>query len=133
MPLKVVRRKSTGAWTISGTVGGMRIQKRASSNNIRLAQEEATALEARLLREEWHGAKRGTKTFGEAVLSYAEAVPRAKGTYRRLIRLWHAIGESTPIASIDQDAVIRARDRMLKPAAIPQRTGAKSLHHYMLC
>jgi len=61
MPLKVVKRKSTGSWTISGTVLGRRIRLRASSNNKRFAEEEATALEARMLREAWHGSKAGQR------------------------------------------------------------------------
>ena len=34
MPLTVVRRKSTGALTITGTAAGQRIQRRAEGNAI---------------------------------------------------------------------------------------------------
>jgi integrase len=115
MPLKVVKRKSTGAWTISGTVAGQRVQLRASSNNRRLAEEEAAALEAELLRAQFHGPRHGTKSFGEAALSYAKAVPRPRDTLLRLARLVDAIGESTPLNAIDQDAVARTREKLLKP------------------
>src|SRR6516165_682935 len=118
MALKVVRRKSTGAWTISGSVAGIRIQKRASTNNRRLAQEEAAALEARILREQWHGPKPGSRTIGEAMLSYAEAVPRSSRTLRRLVRLCDAIGPDTKLAAIDQDALSRVRAK-LQPDASP--------------
>jgi integrase len=117
MPLRVIGRQSTGAWTISGTVAGQRIRLRPSSNNKRLAEEEAAAIEARLLREAWHGPKAGARTFGEAALSYAEAIPRAAGTLRRLARLVDALGPNTPLAEIDQDAVARARDKLLNPGA----------------
>jgi integrase len=120
MALKVVKRKSTGAWTISGTVAGIRIQKRASTNNRRLATEEAAALEARILREQWHGPKPGSRTIGEAALSYAEAVPRSSRTLKRLARVIAALGDgSTPLAEIDQDALSRLRAQLLKPGAGP--------------
>ena len=73
MPLSVVRRKSTGALTIAGTVAGRRVQ----SNDPKLAAEEAAALEADLLRTAWHGERRGSRTFAEAALSYLEAAPRS--------------------------------------------------------
>jgi hypothetical protein len=50
MPLTVVRRKSTGALTISGIVAGRRVQRRAQSDDPKLAREEAAALEAEILR-----------------------------------------------------------------------------------
>lgn len=60
MPLTVVRRKQTGAITISGTIrlmGGltMRVQRRAASNDPTLAAEEASVLEAEILRYDWYG------------------------------------------------------------------------------
>src|SRR5262249_465059 len=76
MALKVVRGKSTGAWTISGTINGVRVQKRAQSNNKRRAEEEAAALETAMLREDWHGPRPAAKTIGQAMVSYAEAVDR---------------------------------------------------------
>jgi hypothetical protein len=66
MTLKVVRRKSTGALTISGTVAGQRIQQRAASNRLALAEEEAAALEADILRTNWHGERRGSRTLTPA-------------------------------------------------------------------
>jgi hypothetical protein len=72
MPLTVVRRKSSGALTITGTVAGRRIRRRAQSDDPKLAEEEAAALEAELLRTAWHGERRGSRTFAEAALSYLE-------------------------------------------------------------
>ena len=48
MSLQVVRRKSSGALTIDGIVNGKRVQRRASSDDWRLAEEEAFIIEARL-------------------------------------------------------------------------------------
>ena len=118
MPLKIVKRRSTGAWTISGTVDGIRIQRRASTNNRRLAEEEARALEAQILRERWHGPKLGSRTIGEAMLSYEDAIPRSRQTRRRLARLVDAIGENTTLSSIDQDTLSRVRAK-LQPNASP--------------
>lgn len=58
MPLTVVRRKQTGALTISGSIrlkdgSKIRVQRRSASNNYALAQEEAAALEADVLRNSW--------------------------------------------------------------------------------
>jgi hypothetical protein len=80
MPLIVTRRKSTGSLTISGTVAGQRVQRRASSDDLALAREEAAALEVEILRTNWHGERRGTRTFDQALLSYLEAQPRGENT-----------------------------------------------------
>jgi len=119
MALKVVRRKSTGAWTISGTINGVRVQKRAQSNNKRRAEEEAAALETAMLREDWHGPRPAAKTIGQAMVSYAEAVDRSPRTYSRLIRIGREVGENTPLAAIDQDLLTRLRGQLLKPDANP--------------
>jgi len=116
MPLKIIRRKDTGALTISGTVklpdgSRQRIRARAQSDDMRLAREEAAALEARLLRDAWHGKRRGTRSFSEAVIAYLESEPRALGTKRRLHRLLRAIGD-VPLSAINQETVIRARQAM---------------------
>jgi len=73
MALKVVKRKSTGAYTISGTILGRRIQLRAATNNRHLAEEQAASLEARILREQWHGPKTASRTIGEAMVSYCRS------------------------------------------------------------
>jgi integrase len=117
MPLKVTRRKSTGALTISGTVAGQRVQRRAQSDRVALADEEAAALEAELLRTEWHGERRGVRTFAEAVVSYLEAAPRRESTKRRLRRVREALGV-VKLSEVDQDAVTRLQ-ASLCPGAAP--------------
>jgi integrase len=110
--LRVTRRSDTGALTIVGTVAGQRIRKRAQSNDRRLAEEEAAALEAAILRTEWHGERRGARSFSQAVMSYLDSAPRAPGTKRLLNRLLRAIGD-VPLSAVDQGMVIRARRSML--------------------
>jgi integrase len=116
--LRVVVRKSSGALTIVGTVNGLRIRRRAQSDRPALAAEEAAVLEAQLLRTEWHGERRGSRSFSEAVLSYLEAAPRAPGDQDRLNRILQVLGEVT-LADIDQETVTRLVRGMLRPGAKP--------------
>ena len=88
MPLTVTRCASTSALTISGTVAGQRIRRRASSDDLRLAREEAAALEVEILRTQWRGERRGARTFADAVTSYLEAAPRSESTKARVRRLY---------------------------------------------
>lgn len=122
MSLKVIRRKSTGSLTISGTVAGQRIQRRAQSDNQKLAEEEAAALEAELLRTEWHGARRGARSFREAIDSYLDAAPRHENTKRRLRRILGALDGKTPLSAIDQDTITKVR-----AALYPHATAATVL------
>lgn len=122
--LRITRRKDTGgSLTIVGTVEypdgrRIRIRRRSQSNDIALAHEEAAALEARLLRDAWHGERRGVRSFAEAVLSYLDAAPRSDGRRATLHRLVRALGR-TPLSEIDQDALIRARAIVLRPGSAP--------------
>lgn len=116
--LRVTRRKDTGTLTIAGTVAGQRVRRRTQSNDRRLAEEEAAAIEAAILRTAWHGERRGSRAFSEAVVSYVESKPRAPGTKRLLHRLLRAVGD-VPLSSIDQAAIVRARRAMLRPEATP--------------
>src|SRR5215472_12828037 len=116
MPLTVVRRKSTGTVTITGTVAGTRVRRRAQSDNPKLAAEEAAALEASLLRTAWHGERRGSRSFAEAVTSYLEAATRTEGTKARVRRLLLALGTTT-LREIDQGTIASLRSKMLRPAA----------------
>jgi integrase len=118
MPLKVDRRKDTGALTITGTVAGERIRTRAQSDVLGLAREEAAALEARLLREAWHGQRRGVSKFAEAAEGWLTDAPRAAGDKARLHRILRALGNVT-LAEVDQAAVDRVRRSILKPDASP--------------
>jgi integrase len=119
MPLKIVRRKSTGALTIDGTLHlssgpRIRIQQRARSDDPKLAAEEARILEAEILRTDWHGGERGSaKSFAAAVLAYFKAHPEAtEATKKRYNRLLRALG-NPPASSIGQDTVSELLDRGL--------------------
>jgi len=119
MPLDVTRRASTGALTISGTVAGQRIRRRAQSNDAKLAAEEAAAIEAEILRTAWHGERRGSRTFAEAALSYIEAAPRSEHTKDYVRRMLLALGGEVRLGQVDQDAATRLRRILLKPDAKP--------------
>lgn len=116
--LRIERRPDTGAITIVGTVAGERVRKRASSDNPRLAQEEAAALETELLRAEWHGPRRGTRPFAEAVTSYLDTLPRSNSTKARLNRILVAAGD-VKLKDVNQQLVNRIARRMLVPDASP--------------
>jgi integrase len=116
--LRIERRPDTGAITIVGTVAGQRVRKRASSDNPRLAQEEAAALETELLRAEWHGPRRGTRPFAEAVTSYLETLPRSDSTKARLNRILIAAGD-VKLKDVNQQLANRIARRMLSPEASP--------------
>ena len=116
MPLRVIRRRSTGALTISGTIAGQRIRQRAQSNDLALAREEAVAVEAEILRTEWHGERRRTHTFAEAAQSYLAAAPRSEGQQRRVERLIAALG-NTRLGSIGQETATTLRRRLLREDA----------------
>ena len=118
MPFRIVTRKSTGALTIEGKdpITGRRIQKRAKSDNPKLAAEEAAAWEAELLRTAWHGARRGARTFAAAVTAYTEAKPRSNDTLRRLNRLLQALGNVT-LSEIDQKRVAELKKKMMRKGA----------------
>src|SRR4051812_38105873 len=95
MPLKIIRRASSGALTISGTIAGRQFRRRAQSNDIRLAREEAAALEAESLRIQWHGERRGVRTFAEAAVSYLKAEPRSESTITYIEKIGDVLGETS--------------------------------------
>lgn len=119
MPLRIIRRKDRAdVLTIVGTVAGQRVRRRAQSNNLALAREEASAIEAEILRSEWHGERRGTRTLAEAIVSYLEAVQRTESTKARLRRIRSALGD-VPLSKIDQDVAARLKNEMLRAGAGP--------------
>jgi integrase len=128
MPLRVGRRHDRNdALTISGTIrfadgSRVRIQRRASTDYVNLAREEAAALEAKLLRADWHGPRRPDVPLHEAIRSFAEAKDRSDGVKRRLHRIlmWMVANECLPlVGEVDQDFVNRLRHEMLRPNASP--------------
>lgn len=118
MPLRVTRRKSTGALTISGTVAGQRVRRRAQTDDPRIAREEAAALEAEILRTAWHGERRSVRTFGQAAQSYLRSAPRSERHKAVIGRLLRALG-NVPLSTIRQQTAIDLKTRMLRPDAAP--------------
>jgi len=125
MPLTVIRRKSTGALTISGTVAGTRVRRRAQSDDLKLAIEEAAALEAEILRTAWHGQRRGSRTFATAALSYLEAAPRSEHTKAYVRRILEALGPKVRLDQVDQDIATRLRRLLLSEREITLPSGVK--------
>jgi integrase len=124
MPLKVERRKDTGTLWIVGTVKpagqaqGIRVRRRAGSNDAALAREEAAALEAQLLRNVWHGEKAVSRGFGAAALSYLKHHERSPGT-KALVRRLLLHFRDTALDKIGQEVVDKARAILLRPDASP--------------
>ena len=75
-------------------------------------------LESQLLRDAWHGERRGARSLGEAILAYLDHAPRAEGDKRRLARILTALGDIR-LAAIDQSTVDRCRRRLLAADASP--------------
>lgn len=118
MPLEVKLRKETKTLTIVGTVANVRVRQRAQTNDIKLAREEAAALEAQLLRDAWHGPRTGIRSFASSVKSYLDHEPRSAGTQAYLVRIMHALGD-VKLHELDQEAVDRIRLSVLRSNAAP--------------
>jgi integrase len=130
MPIDVVIRKQTGAITLSGTIplknGTYRVQRKAKSNSVALAREEAALLEAEILRTDWHGERRDAHVFDEAIVKYMEAKPRSAVTAAYVERLRKEIGGDTPLSMIDQDMITRLRREHQEAAAAAGTTYKES-------
>jgi integrase len=113
-----VRPRRPAGFTITGTVAGQRIRRRAQSSDAKLAREEAATLEAQILRTSWHGQRRGARSFAVAVQSYLEAAPRSTNEQLRLNRLVQTLGDIS-LAAIDQQTAIELKRRMLRSEAAP--------------
>lgn len=124
MPLTVKRRADTGTLWIIGTVRpagaahGVRIRRRAGSDDPTKAREEASALETRILRDHHLGERPADRTFSEAVLDYTRFAPRSPGTLDLVRRLLLHFGD-TPLSRIDQEAANAACRALLRPGAKP--------------
>jgi integrase len=118
MPIRIIRRKDRKGLYFDGKIAGQRVRGRAQSDNLALAREEATALEAEILRTAWHGQRRGTRTFAEAVVSYLEAAPHSDNHKERINRLLRAVGD-IPLAKVNQEKAIELKSKMLRPHAAP--------------
>ncbi len=122
MPLAVGTRNGRAGLWITGTVTpagsdkGVRIRRRAGSDDRRLAEEEAAALTAQIIKDAHHGERRGARSWGEAVASYRLIETRSDGTTALLVRLTRHFGD-TPLRAINQAAVDRASRALLDPDA----------------
>ena len=101
-------------FTISGVVAGVRVRRRAQSNDAKLARKEAALLEADILNNAWHGERRGARSFSEAVLAYFDAEPRSDATKARYNRVLRALGDAK-LSDISQDTVTALRRKLLRP------------------
>jgi hypothetical protein len=111
LPLKASERSDRpGFFRITGTVhfpDGTKqsVRQAAQSRSKKLAKEEAVALEAEKLRTAWHGERKASRSFAEAVLSYLEAAPRSKAIGAQLQKISMALGD-VPISAVTQDALL---------------------------
>jgi integrase len=118
MPIRIYRRKGSPHLQIDVTVAGQRIRSSAQTANRALAREKAATIEAELFRAAWHGERRGTRSFAEAVESYLAAVPRSANHEDRINRLLLAVGD-LPLSQVNQKKAIELKDQMLQPDAAP--------------
>ncbi len=124
MPLKIERRPGhpglwiTGTVTPAGTKVGVRIRRRAGSDDPRIAREEASAIETSIIRNAHLGERPASRGWGEAVASYKAHEKRSLGTLALLIKLTKHFRD-TPLDRIDQDAVDEARRALCRPDASP--------------
>lgn len=122
MPLSITRR--AGALYIVGTVRpagqerGIRIRRRAGTDDARLAAEEAAALEARILRDHHHGERPAARSFAAAVTAYLQHEQRSDGT-KALVRRLLGHFRQTPIDQIGQESADRACRALCRPDAAP--------------
>ena len=123
MPRHVIRRPGRGTLQITGIVrlpDGRRIQvrRRAGSSRIQLAQEEAAAIEAQILRDAYHGERRGSRTYAEALESYLNAAPRGRPDQQQHTRILRVLGDIA-LREVNQEAVNKVRRLILRPEASP--------------
>lgn len=122
MSLTVIRRKQTGALTISGSLrlsdgSSLRIQRRAASDSLALARREAQAIQRQILEADYDGKRGRLWTLNEAILKYFEAKPRSPATQDRVMRLREALGRELPLRDIDQDSITQLRRGLFERAA----------------
>src|SRR5215471_6833498 len=118
MPIRIYRRKGSPYWQIDVTVRGQRIRTSAQTADRGLAREKAAKIEGDLFRTAWHGERRGSRSFAEAVVSYVQAAPRSKNQRARIYRLLPLVGD-LPLGQIDQQKAIELKAKMLRADAAP--------------
>lgn len=118
MPLRVARRRDTGALIFTGTVAGRRIRESAGTDNPKLAKELCAARETEILRGALLGQKVTRVTFPIAVEAYLRSAPHKQRTKDNLARLLPLLRDK-PLAAIDQGEAERLRDALLPADASP--------------
>lgn len=124
MPLKIRRRRDTGALEIYGTVTpagekvGFRVRERAGSDDEATAKEEAVAREREILRNFHLGARPDVRSFAEAYKSYLMHEPRSLRTLNAAERVLRHFG-TMRLDQINQEAVDKARSVILRDGASP--------------
>ena len=121
MPLRIRRRKDTGALEIYGTVKpagekvGVRVRERAGSDDEATAREEAIAREREILRNFHLGERPDVRSFAEAYKSYLTHEPRTERTTLAVARLLPHFGRMR-LDQINQEAMERRATSSCGPA-----------------
>ena len=132
MPLKIRRRRDTGALEIYGTVRaagektGVRVRERAGSDDPATAREEAVHREREILRTFHLGQRPDVRSFAEAYRSYLTFQPRSVRTIKTAFRVLRHFG-GMGLDQINQEAVDKARAAMFGDRDVSPATVARSL------
>lgn len=122
MPLHVnERRDRPGTFQITGKIEGYNfIRKTAQSRERKLAEEEAAVLEARLLRERFHGRRSDCdRPFAEIAEAYLEFEPRHPANRKRVLACVVALGDVLASEAAQDATIDRLRKTMLRPNPMP--------------
>lgn len=117
--LAVVTVAGRSGLYVRGTIRGKRVYQSAGTDDPDLAEEFRATLEARLYREEVHGAPTVSHTFAEACLGYHRDRKPSKGTQLRITRLLRAYGPRMACDALDQEAVDQAALVILRHGYAP--------------
>jgi integrase len=127
--LKVRERADRpGTFQITGTVPGYdRLRQTAKSTTKKLANEEAAILEARMLREAFHGKPNGRadRWFAEIAEAYLNFEDRHPAQEARVVAVSKALGD-IKASAVTQDVVDGLRATMFKRTSKPARNSIKA-------
>lgn len=124
MPLKLTRRPGraglwiTGTVTPAGSQTGVRVRRRAGSDDPRIAREEVSAIEREIIRTAHLGERPAARGWGEAVAAYIQHDTRSDATLAFLKKLTQHFGD-LPLDQINQAAVDEARAAICRAGAKP--------------
>lgn len=118
MPLRITRRRDTGALVIVGSYKGRRIRESAGTDDPKLAREVAALREAELIRGVLLGERATKVSFAQAAEAYLCAEPRRQRTKDNIARLLRQLRDQ-PVAGIGQVTADMLRQKMLAPDAKP--------------